>query len=230
MSEILILSELLIPAIEIVIPSRREAISSLISFYYMIGHMAMGFTAWALPYWRTYILVMYSPALLVCAYYWIISDSIKWLVSKGRYQKAINILIEIAKENNKTLPDKSLESLKFNEKNKRNLDVDAEGGNELKQISAMRHLLKSKILILRFLKLSVVGIATIFCLSGMSINSATVLMYSRYENYVLAAAVGLPMTIISYFSLKYFGRKKTILTSLLVGGLSLCAFVFIQGT
>lgn len=220
---------LLFPAVEIVIPQMREAISVLINIYYVIGHILMGFAGWALPYWRTYLLVIYSPALLIFIYYWIINDSIKWLITKRRYKRAIYILTKIATENNKILSDKALESLRFNDENKKMFAVGAVdiNGNETKHISALRLLLKSKILILRFLKISIVGIATTFCLFGMSINSSTVLMYSRYVNYILAATVEIPGNVISYFSLRYFGRKKTIFTSLLIGGLSLCSFVLI---
>lgn len=161
-------------------------------------------------------------------FYWISSESIRWMITKHKYQEAIDVLTKIAKENKKTLPEKALEGLRYNQENKEKFLMNTvdEEGKEQKAVSPFKLVLRSKVLILRVLKASIWWITCTFCFYGLSINS-TVLKGNMYVNFMMSAAIEIPAHIISFFSLSYFGRKKTIFTAFLIGGLCLVSFPFI---
>lgn len=217
------------PALEILTPTTRVAASALVSIYFAIGQVCMGGIAWAIPYWRTYLQVIYPPSLLIFTFYWISDESIRWMVTKQKYQDVLDVLTKIAKVNKKTLPEKALEGLRYNIENQEQFSVNTvdEEGKEQKPVSPARLVLRSKVLILRVLKASVWWITCTFCFYGLSINSTVVLKGNRYVNFMLSSAIEIPGHFISYFGLTYFGRKKTIFTAFLIGGLCLLSFPFI---
>lgn len=210
-------------------PTTRVAGGAVMFIYFAIGQILMGAIASGITYWRTFLQVIYPPSLLMFIFYWISDESIRWLITKRKYQEAIDVLNKIATQNKAELQDKALESLKFNIENADKFDLDTvdEKGNEQKHVSPLRLVLKSKILILRVFKASVWWITCTFCFYGLSINSATVLKFSPHVNYILSATVEIPAHIVGYFGLTYFGRKKTIFTAFFIGGISLLAFPFI---
>lgn len=218
-------------ALESLTPKTRVAGGALMFIFFAIGQILMGAIASVITYWRTFLQVVYPPSLLMFVFYWISDESIRWLITNHKYQEALEVLNKIATQNKVELPDKALESLKFNIENADKFDHDTVvdlKGNEQKHVSPLRLVLKSKVLILRVLKASVWWITCTFCFYGLSINSATVLKFNPYVNYILSATVEIPAHIVGYFGLTYFGRKKTIFTAFFIGGLSLLSFPFIS--
>lgn len=80
---------------ELVGPKYRVVAGATISTMFAIGQVILGFIAWGVPQWRTLTQVLYAPQLLVVSYFWILSESVRWLMSKGRYEEAENILKKV---------------------------------------------------------------------------------------------------------------------------------------
>ncbi|VVC88712.1 unnamed protein product [Leptidea sinapis] len=53
------------------------------------------------------ILVLHIPCFLIISYYWILSESIRWLLSKQKYVEARQVLEKIARVNKKEISEKS---------------------------------------------------------------------------------------------------------------------------
>lgn len=131
---------------------------------------------------------------------------------------------KIADVNGKTVPKKAFLDLQYNiDKFKEEVTKYAD---IKKEIPAWQLVLRSKILMLRVMKVSVWWITCIFCVYGLSIYS-TVLPGNTYVNFILTSVAEIPSQIVGYYGMTYFGRKGTLFVSFLGGGLSLITFVFI---
>lgn len=62
-------------------------------------------------HYRPLILTVYVPALTIITYLWLIPESIRWNLSKGRTEEAKKTLKKLAKVNGKHITDKELEIL-----------------------------------------------------------------------------------------------------------------------
>lgn len=79
-------------------PKYRVAAGAMISSMFAIGQVILGFIAWGVQPWRSLTQVLYAPQLLVVSYFWILSESVRWLLSKGRYVESEAILKKVIKQ------------------------------------------------------------------------------------------------------------------------------------
>lgn len=97
---------------ELVGRKKRAIGSVIISFVFSIGQVVLGLIAMYVRNFRLLQRIIYIPTFLVLAYIWVIPESIRYLLSKGRNQDAVNIIQRAAKINRVELSPKSIESLK----------------------------------------------------------------------------------------------------------------------
>ncbi|CAK1585779.1 unnamed protein product [Parnassius mnemosyne] len=97
---------------ELVGPKFRVAAGASMNTFFSIGQILMGLIAWGVPNWRNFTLALYVPQFLTISYFWIISESVRWYMSKGRYEQSEAILKEVAQVNKKELSEKSLVALR----------------------------------------------------------------------------------------------------------------------
>lgn len=97
------LSEFFFTALEIVEPSKRVLAGLIAASAYSVGQMILGLAQYLTLDWKTTIRILYSPFILVFALYWIVPESVRWLLSKKRPDEAVTALRRIARQNNTTL-------------------------------------------------------------------------------------------------------------------------------
>lgn len=78
---------------------------------FAVGQVILGSVAWLVQPWRYMIMALHIPCFLIIAYYWLLSESIRWLLSKRKYAEARTVLEKVARFNKKQISEKSLESL-----------------------------------------------------------------------------------------------------------------------
>lgn len=78
---------------------------------FAVGELSSGILAILFPHYRTYLLAVYVPGLIVLAYLWLLPESIRWLHASGHYSQALRINKSVAKYNKRSISDKSLEIL-----------------------------------------------------------------------------------------------------------------------
>ncbi|CAH0725061.1 unnamed protein product, partial [Brenthis ino] len=203
-------------AMELVGPKGRVFGNTLINILYVMGLISLSGFSWWLQSWRHVLRLIYTPALLVVSYYWILNESVRWLISKGRHQEAANILKKAAKMNKVNLSNEVLSPLyelektvPDNEKHKE--DADNEQRQD-KQESNFKKVIKSSIIRKRLAICSFLWITCTFVYYGLSINSVS-LAGNKYVNFMLVAFVEIPANIACLLVLDRFGRKRVLITT-----------------
>lgn len=98
-------------ATEFVGPKYRVLTSATCSSMFAVGQVILGGVAWLIEPWRYMILALHIPCFLIIAYYWILSESVRWLLSQKKYDRAKSVLQRVAKRNRTTISEKSMEAL-----------------------------------------------------------------------------------------------------------------------
>ncbi|XP_033634576.1 organic cation transporter protein-like isoform X1 [Asterias rubens] len=89
-------------------PSRRAFAGILLTLFWASGIMSLSGLAYLLRDWRHLQLAITLPSLLTIPLWWIIPESARWLMSRGRVKEAEAILHRIARFNRVPLPDNVL--------------------------------------------------------------------------------------------------------------------------
>nr|XP_013190084.1 unnamed protein product [Amyelois transitella] len=207
-------SPMFILTIEIVSSRNRLLFYILCSFGYPFGGVLVSLSAWKFTYWRTFLRVIYMPALLFFAYLFLIDESPRWLLIKGKKDKAIKI-IEKAAEKNKIKIDKTLLE-----------KMECEKEKSVNFFRLLKMTFGSKIILKRFLICLVWWTTSTFVAYGLSINSVS-LKGNKYVNYALTSLMDVPANFIILLSQNYFKRKAPLITSFLVGAFLCLAHPFL---
>ncbi|XP_028027458.1 organic cation transporter protein-like [Bombyx mandarina] len=212
-------------AMELVGPKGRVFGNTLINVFYVCGLMTLAGLSWVLQDWRTLLRVIYSPACLVFSYIWILNESIRWLLSKGKHEKAVEILRKAAKMNKVELSEQDLTPIYELDKVKATKDKDylvvsAEGPSIFQQV------IRSSIIIKRLLTCSYLWITCTFVYYGLSINSVS-LAGNKYVNFMLVAFVEIPANFACLAVLDRFGRKRVLITMYILSAILCIGLAFI---
>lgn len=193
-------------AAEVVSPSYRSLSTISLLNYFALALMLLGLKAYLLQNWRHLLLVTTTPYLVFFLLYRYTPESLRWLWSTGQYKRANKTIEMIAKENKKA------ENLsRFS--NILNVDID----NEL--YCNYLHIFKHPKLLLYTCVLSCISLTTGFIYYGFFLVSDS-FSGDIYLDFVLLAAMEIPANFLSLYCTERFGRKKTVIVSLIVACLS----------
>nr|CAD7429241.1 unnamed protein product [Timema monikensis] len=200
---------------ELVGPDKRSLGATIISVFYSVGEATLGAIALALRQWRHILRAIYIPALFFISYFWLIPESVRWLVSQGRMADAGDIIRLAARTNGVTLSDGTLNKLEL-----RPLVGQEEQGKSPEKLSGsvLRRVISSKILLLRFINCCFCWLTNTFVFFGLALNSVSV-SGNKYSNFMLVALIELPAYVITYFTMNKFGRRSSLAVSLAASGL-----------
>lgn len=209
---------------ELVGPKYRVAAGATMNTFFSIGQVTMGLIAWGVPNWQMLTLTLYLPQLITISYFWIMSESVRWYMSKGRFEEADNVLKEVARVNKTQLSQKSLELLRENilEEEKRKATEQVEKANEPWLIVLIfRH----KSILTRVIVSPVWWITTTFIYYGMSINSVN-MSGNRYLNYIAVSASEIPGYWTAVFLMGKIGRKPVLAGAFWICAVCQIAYIF----
>ncbi|XP_075239117.1 solute carrier family 22 member 15-like [Convolutriloba macropyga] len=198
---------------------------------YGVGIAALSGVAFVITDWRQLQLVVASitaiPVLLMILF---VPESLRWLVSKGKFKQAQKQAMYIAKCNKVTYStelDAQLQtlcvSLSGGEREKSSFDADNEGPKkELSTVVQLfgNRLLASRVLILAF---CIAVISAVYF--GISIGGS-IIPGNLYVNTAFGGILEVPAMIFAYFVSVRLGRKKVFVGSLIFTGIS-CASITI---
>lgn len=192
---------------ELVGRKKRAIGSVIISFVFSMGQVLLGFIAMYAKRFRILLRIMYIPTFLVLSYIWIIPESIRWLLSKGRNQDAVRIIERAAKINRVELSPKSLDSLK-----------ECSSSTLVETKGNFLMVTKSRILSIRLINCCFCWFTNGFVYYGLSVQSV-VLGGNKYVNFIMVSVGEIPAVALTYVLLQRVGRKWTLSCSMIVTGI-----------
>ncbi|XP_050525311.1 organic cation transporter-like protein isoform X2 [Daktulosphaira vitifoliae] len=192
----------------------RVFASTALSGFYPIGEALVGVLFWYVQDWRKFLIIMNFPGLFFILAYRITPESVRWLITAGKIDKAIEELKCIAKFNGKNLSDETLKKLEFLtiQINKGILLDENEANSRSK---AFRRALSSKCIMTRLLNCSFCWMINTLVYYGLSLN-ASAIVGNPYGNFILSALIEIPALIIVVQILNKFGRRESQCVTLLL--------------
>lgn len=223
--------------VEMVGPKRREMSSIVLNYFYAVGEAVVGLAAWLIPNWQLLQIVLSAPPLICIVYYWMVPESVRWLIAREDLQKAKKIITRAAKVNKRelsealldsfekspTLTEKNGDSSKSAQETSEKKINSYESNNRGEIYGAVRDVFKSKTLLLRYAVLMYIWGVNALVFYGLSLNS-TNLSGNKYMNFALVCLVEIPGYSLAWVMLNKFGRRLS-----LTGSLLLCAVTCVAG-
>ncbi|CAH2049545.1 unnamed protein product, partial [Iphiclides podalirius] len=204
-------------AVELVGLKQRVIVSAMCNMTFVVGVVLIALLAWFVDNWRTYILILYSPAIIVGIYVWFMNESARWLLSKGRREEAVKILKSAAKINNL---------------DPRSLELDALGDPLLKtehqpdKKSQFSKAIRSSIIWKRLVICSFLWMTCSLVYYGLSINSVS-LSANKYVSFMLVVLVEIPAYVVVVIVLDKYGRKRTLIVNYVTCAVTSLLFAFL---
>ncbi|KAG7299214.1 hypothetical protein JYU34_017766 [Plutella xylostella] len=206
--------------IELLGQDKRVLTTAFLGIMLVLGGLAFALLARTFQYWRTFILVAYPPSVLFVVYIYLLPESIRWLLSKGRKEEAVEIIMNAAKLNKVTLSEETMRQLQ-EEKVKPTDDKKVEEEEGL-----WTQVLHSPIIMKRLAICSWWWMTCTFVFYGLAINSVA-LAGDKYTNYMLVVSVEIIAVVTNALVLDRVGRKPTLLVAYCVCGVACVALTFV---
>ncbi|CAG5132593.1 unnamed protein product, partial [Candidula unifasciata] len=196
---------------ELVGPSKRMFVGILVNIFWSLGVMFLGGIAYFIRDWNYLQMALSFPSLLLFTYWWLIPESPRWLLARGRDEEAEIIIRHAARVNGVTVPEKLFDGITFDEAYRRE--------SLCRIFTAPRYLLRLAILCYNWLAAAMV-------FYGLSLNSGN-LAGNIYINFELMGLVEIIAYIICLALLNRVGRKIVHITCMIVGGGACLSTIFI---
>ncbi|KAL0870209.1 hypothetical protein ABMA27_006350 [Loxostege sticticalis] len=203
------LSPMFMLSIEIVEKEKAVLFQMILLNCYTCGLIVMPFISWAVPYWRTFLRVIYAPTLILLTYSFFLDESIRWLFSKGKRDKGIKLIEKIAKRNGVEIDKRILNRLEY---------VDEENDKTVDDKKLLLKTFKSRIMMQRFLVCMVWWLTITLINYGMMI-SAVFIDGNKYVNFALLMLMDIPSNVFYWLALSKYKRKMPLIVSFLIGGI-----------
>ncbi|XP_047990369.1 organic cation transporter protein-like [Leguminivora glycinivorella] len=207
-------------AMEFVGPKYRVLAGATTSTFFTIGLIMQALMAWAVPYWRHLTLALYIPQLITITYFFIMPESVRWYLSKGRYTEAEAQLKKAAKINKKTLSEESLRSLKQSSEEERMMSLEKK-----KEPWLISLVFQHKPILLRCIIAPVWWITTVLIYYGLSMNAVN-MSGNKYLNYIAVGAMEIPGSWTAVLLFDRIGRKPLFVCAFWLCAACQIGFIF----
>ncbi|NXO79409.1 S22AD protein, partial [Sitta europaea] len=170
---------------------------------FAIGQMILAGLSYGIRNWR---LLQIAGSVPIFAYFfciWVLPESARWLVTKGRIEEAKKLLQKAAATNKRSLAPELLEQLKP--------EKEVKSGSFL-DLFRKKHLQKVTLI------MSCAWFVNSFVYYGLSLN-VTNFGLDIYLTQLAFGAVEIPARVGCIFTLQRFGRRKTQVVLLVLSGL-----------
>lgn len=205
-------------ALEWVSSQYRVLTSIIVSGTVPFSEVVLALCAMHFPNFRTLLLVIFSPGLLILFYHWLLPESTRWLYVSGRYNQAEANLRATARANNTKISQQSLDALRYQyQQDRANID------KQPRQLS-FAPIFRNKHLLIRFANLSFCWVVNAFVYFGISITSAQMhTSTNKYISFMIISAAEIPGSLFVLILLDRIGRRPLISGALMLNGLAILA-------
>ncbi|XP_025192491.1 organic cation transporter protein [Melanaphis sacchari] len=202
--------------LEFVSPKYRMVVGVVIQMFFSVGFLLTSAFAYIFHNnWRYFQLAITIPTLLYTPYYWFIPESVRWLLTNGKLERAVKILHKVCRVNGVDISDKDIiEILECDFEKKPLVQTDAQPNTSFFDLFKHPVILKRSIIIML---LWFVNSTAYYGLSWSTSN----LGGNQYLVFNLAGLVEFPAYTFLLLTLNKWGRKINISGFLILAGLAL---------
>lgn len=210
---------------ELVGPKGRVPVSLLFNSMFILGGVTVTLLSWWLQNWRYLLFIIYTPSVFGFLYIWTLSESFRWLFSKGRYEEGVNVLMKEEKMNHATVPKDYYSQVEKQAMKQRD---DRKCLSKEQDKSTFNQVLQSSMIWKRLFTCSFLWISSTLVYYGLSIN-AIELSGNSYVNYIVVIVIEAPANVCKLIFLDRYGRKKVIAFAYIMTALILINYGFVPG-
>lgn len=187
------------------------------SYAVYVGEVAYAIMAMSFKYWKHIIIAIYSPMILFITYIYLIKESTRWQMIRGKMQAAKSTFKTVARMNKLNITSAEIDALTDEEiRSKFNVELQIEK-------ESFKDILASKEIMIRLGVTSVCFFTSSFLYYGLVVNTIF-LPGDKYTNFIMASVTSFPGDLIAFYCLNKFGRRITLQC-----GYTMCAvFMVIQ--
>ncbi|CAI5445911.1 unnamed protein product [Caenorhabditis angaria] len=189
-------------------PKYRRMAGVAIGMFSAIGQIALGVIAIFVTNYAHLHLILAIPTLIFISYWWLVPESLRWLVSKQYYEKADKVLRKAAKINGKEIPDEWWD------------DLDKSNSEEKCENLTTADLFRTKEVRKRTLVLFFVWPTISMVYYGISMK-ADVLGGDIYMNFIISSAIEVPAILLVALLSDRLGRRLLVAGNLFISGIAL---------
>ncbi|XP_060564193.1 organic cation transporter protein-like [Ruditapes philippinarum] len=195
-------------AMELFLPQYRSYAGAILECFWGLSVMTVPFLAYLIPNWRHLQLVISLPSVVAVFYFFVIPESLRWLILKNKVEKVEAQLSTISAWNRIDFPHNAWEDLKL------------QLGTMIKDVKqySMLDLLKTPKLRKRSLVLFYLWFAISIGYYGLTWQ-LTSLPGNKYLNFFIAGCVEFVAYTLVIYITKRFGRKRPLLIYFMLASL-----------
>ncbi|XP_066942799.1 organic cation transporter protein-like isoform X2 [Macrobrachium rosenbergii] len=206
-------------ATEFVGPKMRVTCGVLPQYFFAFGEILLGLVSWGIKEWRMIQLLISGPVSCFVFYWFFIPESPRWLLAKGRHRKAVAVLEKIAKKNKKTIPQEFLEVSEEADDDSDMMD----SLTDARKVS-MLDVIRRPILCIRMFSMFYIWIVITLVYYALSMNAVALGESNNpsapFVDFILTSLVEIPGYSLSWLCMSWFGRRWTMIMSLILAGIS----------
>lgn len=201
-------------ALELVGPNYRSFVTVMTCTFYTFGLMSLAGITYLIRNWVHLTLATSMPFLLYIFYWFFLPESPRWLLAKGMFEEALNILEVLAKTNGKELPSSLRQQLK-----QRMMHVKSKEANECPDIFI---LCRTPNMRLKTILITLNWFANTTVYIGLSYYGPA-LGNNQYMSFLLSSAVEIPSYIMCWIIMDRWGRRWPLCLAMIISGISCIA-------
>uniref|UniRef100_A0A914VYH4 Major facilitator superfamily (MFS) profile domain-containing protein n=1 Tax=Plectus sambesii TaxID=2011161 RepID=A0A914VYH4_9BILA len=200
---------------ELTTNKHRDWIGGMFYIPYAMGYTSLSLFAYFLRDWRMMHAAISLPVMINLAFWWLLPESPRWMVTKGRMQHALPVLAKAAKLNGHSEQFENLiESSAYDEEEKTQEDDSWLNNNFLM-------IFKHRTMAVRCLLISLVWFVTSMVYYGISLN-VQAFPGDIFAQNAIAGAMELPGYVLAVLLLCW-GRRPAVSITLVIVGCCLIA-------
>lgn len=214
-----------IAVVEIINPSLRAYAGPVFFIISTVGYVTLGSVAWLIRDWRILLRVLHPIGFVSILHFWIVPESSRWLLSKGKHEKVGNILRKIVRINQTKLPDDMQDVIDNRPKHIRQ-DQENNGASDDYHENKFSDIFKHPKFCFRIIACALCWTTNILIYYGLSYTSVGI-GGNKFLNYILVSLADTPGQIVTILFVDKIGRKKMIIITFFLSGISLMISAFI---
>lgn len=189
---------------------------------YTFGLMLLAGVTYLIRNWVHLAIATSTPFMLYAVYWFFLPESPRWLLARGKFETALEILENLARTNKKQLPESFKKKLKQNMMLHRKLSEI----NKLKKTPGASALFKTPNMRLKTFLITFNWFANITVYAGLSYYGPS-LGSNQYLSFFLSSVVELPSYFISWIIMDRWGRRWPLCLFMIIAGVSSMSTVLV---